>query len=713
MSTGTQQPQPDAAVPARPARHSLRKIEVRRALELTALVGFAVALPVLGVFGEAPATFLAYRATSADIVVFGLAVAVVPAAAVVGLALLSRLAGERVRATIQWLLVGLLCGAVATDVTRGLGATATGQVAAGAAVATAAVLAYRHWSVVGQWLRYASPVPLVALVVFLAVSPTSSLVATAGSAPSTTTNDDTTEPPSVVLVVLDELPTVSLMNGEGGIDDELFPSFARLAGSSTWYRDATTVAGSTNLAMPAILTGRLPEQSFAPPPTADRHSDNLYTLLEPTHELNVHPWTVDLCPFQPCRHGDGDVDDEAAALVAGSSGAPSHPVLRLVGDAATVWTERVWPGTPLRPVDFVVTGDSDPADLARPGLEFLSSLDANDRPTLDVFHAPVPHSPWLLLPSGRHYAGTEVARGAEFLGWDTIAAAEHAIDVARTRHLLQVQWTDALLGAIIDRLDELGRWEDSLVIVTADHGTSFTPGTFLRVHEPGNEVELSWVPLFVKYPGQATSEIDDRNVLLTDLVPTIAEVTGREVRWDVDGHSLLDPPAREPGDKPLVPNEAWRFPDPDGDLVNLDVDGLADVIRAPAVGERGDALRVWRSGPHGHLLGEPADQLTRCSGPAGPSVELARPWPDVDDSDEAPLWIEGRTGVDRPMHLVAVVDGRIAGSEHTTLSSGFGTIGLLLAEPVVGDDPTTLELYEVDDEGDCIRPLPLDSSALR
>jgi len=62
----------------------------------------------------------------------------------------------------------------------------------------------------------------------------------------------------VVVVIFDELPLSSLLDAEGQIDGHRFPSFAKLAGRSSWFRNATGVAGFTQQAVPAILTGRYP-----------------------------------------------------------------------------------------------------------------------------------------------------------------------------------------------------------------------------------------------------------------------------------------------------------------------------------------------------------------------------------------------------------------------------------------------------------------------
>ena len=56
-----------------------------------------------------------------------------------------------------------------------------------------------------------------------------------------------------------QLPLGALLRADGTIDSDRFPGFGRLAAMSTWYPQATTVATYTFIAVPAILTGRLPD----------------------------------------------------------------------------------------------------------------------------------------------------------------------------------------------------------------------------------------------------------------------------------------------------------------------------------------------------------------------------------------------------------------------------------------------------------------------
>lgn len=61
-----------------------------------------------------------------------------------------------------------------------------------------------------------------------------------------------------------------------------------------------------------------------------------------------------------------------------------------------------------------------------------------------------------------------------------------------------------------------------------------TEAAFLRLS--GQCDSVAYVPLMVKVPGQTEGRVDDSNLMAVDVVPTIADLVGISVAWDVDGH---------------------------------------------------------------------------------------------------------------------------------------------------------------------------------
>ena len=82
---------------------------------------------------------------------------------------------------------------------------------------------------------------------------------------------------------------------------------------------------------------------------------------------------------------------------------------------------------------------------------FLAGLRPSDKPTLNFLHLLLPHHPWRYLPSGATHP--DKLLGGRKGGW---ANQAWPMDVNRQAQLLQLAYTDRLLGEVIDRLEKQG-----------------------------------------------------------------------------------------------------------------------------------------------------------------------------------------------------------------------------------------------------------------
>ncbi len=105
----------------------------------------------------------------------------------------------------------------------------------------------------------------------------------------------------VVMLILDELPTATLMNRRGGINARRFPGFAAMARSSTWYPNHSTVADFTGRAVPAILTGTQPDVQTLP--TASEQPNSIFRVFGGAYRLHVMEAATELCPPGFCPQG--------------------------------------------------------------------------------------------------------------------------------------------------------------------------------------------------------------------------------------------------------------------------------------------------------------------------------------------------------------------------------------------------------------------------
>lgn len=558
---------------------------------LIGLWGLGVAQPLFDLLGRTPEAFVLRGSRPFDVVL--LAVVLLP-----GVPLLLRLAcsgprrwADAASRTLVAVLGAILALQILSRVTP-----APASVVAAAGLAAGVLLAvWRERSPSARrFLTLLGVLSLVLPVVFLVRVPWGALRGLGGD---TVPASAVGAPRTVVLVVLDELTLTSLLDAEGRVDGVLFPRFAELGATSTWYRDATAVASVTEQALPAILTGNRPRAGDLP--TREDHPRNLFTLLGKSHDFFVREPRTQLCPPERRVSRHVPLGKRLASLGRDVAVVAAHVV------SPPGWREhlpdisRSWQG-------FGRTEESR-ADESRDVHDFLAALPeaASGRPRLVVLHALLPHSPWIFLPSGKRYSpesGPLEQRGFQVGRW---IDGDWTVIQAQQRHLLQTRYTDRLLGELIDRLRAVGAWDDALVIVTADHGISFRPGGLIRDAAAGNLADIASVPLFVKLPGQTAGAVDVRPAELIDIVPTIVEELRVRVDWAFEGHSLLSPP--------LVPRHRQIYNGPASTVrfEEADLAGRqASLRRKLALFGSGDADGLFRIGPFRDALwGRPVAEL--------------------------------------------------------------------------------------------------------
>jgi len=358
-----------------------------------------------------------------------------------------------------------------------------------------------------------------------------STVRSQGSAPAAGPVPIATQPaPPILLIVFDELPIASILGPEGEIDDSWFPGFARLASTSTWYRDTLTTSTMTLQAIPALLSGRLTKSDDASLLSGDDRT--LFQLVGESHQRFAYTTVGGVVPRDVAllsgdRPGWGSAMEDLGILYLHLT--MPRSVRERLPPVSAAWGE-------------FAGHEDEPARLRRAidGLE--RKRDEDGRPLFAYIHSALPHHPWTHLQSGARYWGNDHLVAPGFSGVADIGQWTRdswAVAQAYQRHVLQTMYTDRLLGELIDRLVELESWDSALVVVTADHGASFSPGQPLRAPTDSTLGEAAAVPLFVKLPGQSAPIVSDRRASVVDILPTIADAYGQSVPWPVDGVSLL------------------------------------------------------------------------------------------------------------------------------------------------------------------------------
>ncbi len=94
---------------------------------------------------------------------------------------------------------------------------------------------------------------------------------------------------------------------------------------------------------------------------------------------------------------------------------------------------------------------------------------------------------------------------------------------------------DAGLGRLLNKLEALGELDNTLVVVSGDHGIPGMPRGKCNLYDAGNAVALA-----ARWPGRIPGgRVADDLVNLMDLAPTFLEAGGVEPPAGIDGRSML------------------------------------------------------------------------------------------------------------------------------------------------------------------------------
>ena len=660
-------------------------------LHLLALAALAFARPLLELLAASPEFFPARGGDRGDVVltvVLVLLVAPLPLLLLVAAA--RRWWPGRVADTLAAAAVGLLVGLV---VMRGLALTETPPwlcLLLVTAVAGGSAWAYLRTPVARSLATWLSPVFVLVPALFLLNPGIARLLE---PAPRSIPRHPSGAKTPVVVVVLDELPLASLLDGAGSIDAQRVPHIAAFARQATWFRNAAAPSGNTHSAVPAILSGRV-----EPPGDPRQRERNLCTLLGDYPIYAIEAWST-TCPR------------EHNLLKAQRRPERFDRALRLGADLPVLWLELVAPAAWRRHLpeltggwDRFAAGAGDAAPPKRrgkighlgrrPGRDaFLASIAAHDR-VLYFGHMVYPHAPWEHLPSGRIYACKP-----ECYPPARVEAGPWRAAQLFQRYLLQLSYADATVGEVVARLRKAGLYERSLVVVVADHGAAFDAGFRFRGTEEATLGETLGVPLLVKRPGQSTGAVDATPVTTADLLATVAAELDVHPPWPVPGRSLF---AGGRGARSYV-----TFGDKQMRTVPSDLEARVfaarDHFAALVRGSDGDPERI---GPLPDLLGSRVEGLAEAPALAL-TIDAPERFADVDPSVEPlPLLLSGTLSGAAPgdgcCTLAVAVDDTVVATTHSfwTADGRHRMVAMLpertlhrgrlkVAVAVVGDDGRT------------------------
>ncbi len=667
------------------------------------LWGVAVAQPLYDVLSRGAESFVARRSEPIDVLAMAAVVSLLlPGTLLAALALVGRWS-RPARGLLHGIVVSALFAVIFLPVLKRIEILPDLAVllAAGAAGATCGVT-LSQWRPLREryFLIPASAVAFGLPVWFLFATPVRKVLMPQQSASPADARTAPRLQTPVVLIVLDELPTTTLMNEKREIDGGFFPGFHALAAESTWYRNATTVAVFTEDAVPAILTGRYPEPNRLP--TTGDYPDNLFTLLGGRNELIVTERTTELCPRELC-----DGKDRADSL--------TSRLRALFSDLRIVYGHAVMPEKLARetlpPVSSAwhgfaadAGGDEPRSTTQEPRgriasvQDFIGSIRPTSRPALYYLHAGLPHHPWQFTATGKRYEFSRAKRLRRFSGSRWSTDGWHSIQGLQ-RHVMQTMFADRLIAKLIGRLKATDLYDPALIILTADHGLSFRPGDARRKLTATNARDLMPVPLLVKLPHQRAGRIDDGNVETIDILPAIAQVQGFTIPWALDGRPLGS--AEADRDSKTIFNGAverrsvsFKLEDDDVLTWKLKVMGAGDPMRLFAISPNSS----YRG-----LIGQPAD-ADRSAARSKCILDFPRIFGGVEpDSLVMPSLVTGRLqfdDTDADRHLAIAVNGIVRAVTRTYQEGAANLFSAMVPETSFRAGRNNVEVFIIRDGPD-------------
>jgi hypothetical protein len=346
------------------------------------------------------------------------------------------------------------------------------------------------------------------------------------------------------------------MRADGTINALRYPNFARLAGLSTWFRNAAAESPETYESTPSILSGRRAAEGDLP--TLEEHPRNLFTLFGNRYPVNAYEMITDMLPRdsgerRPRGSFRGLLDDTLVVYQhrvlppAWRSGLPTIGAgwggFGASGGGPTASDARsVREHLDERVADFSEAERSRPGQLEAVRRQ-VALIDAS--PSINFIHVILPHHPYVLTPWGdgeipSTWLPDGVGRDATALPPADDPGYQFAFQQVYALQSMQIGALDRAIGDAIDHLQAVGAWEDALVVVTSDHGIDTTAPRFTRSPDDTNTDELFRVPLFIKAPGQREGGIDDSSASTVDILPSIVDLLEIDADWEFEGHSLFD-----------------------------------------------------------------------------------------------------------------------------------------------------------------------------
>ncbi len=316
--------------------------------------------------------------------------------------------------------------------------------------------------------------------------------------------------PNIVLISIESLRADHVSTY--GYARATTPNLDALAAQATRYANARSVTSWTLTSHATMFTGLYPSAHQVIRPK-DKLADEHVTVAE----------ALQAAGYQTAACVSGPYLSKPHALQQGFDYVDESPIHHMKG----------------------ASGDVTNPDMEAAVFRYLKEERAPDKPFFlfayywDTHSEYIPPPPYdsMFVPAGAQKPKKVLFMPAFKLGRHI---NQRQLDYLIAQYDGEIRCTDEYLGRVFDLLRELDLWDNTVVIVTADHGEEFYEHGH-NSHKNTLYVESVHVPLIIKGPRQSTAHVDERVAHHVDLYPTILAHAGLTPTVPINGQTLLEP----------------------------------------------------------------------------------------------------------------------------------------------------------------------------
>jgi arylsulfatase A-like enzyme len=357
-----------------------------------------------------------------------------------------------------------------------------------------------------------------------------------------------TAAPNVLLIVWDTVRAQSV--GLYGYGRRTTPNLDRLAQEGAWFRHAFSTSSWTLPSHASLFTGRWPHELSAGWKTP-------LDLEEPTLAEELQSLGYDTAGFVAnldflgretgVARGFGHYEDypltarEVFTRYVGLGRKLDHFSVAMLVDKV-LWRRGPSTARPLVPISREHSKRA--ADVDREFLEWLSWQRARGRPFFAFLNYNEAHTPYEVPDDSLQGFGARPTSWHERLvmqKWNTLDKSKLSVRDVQMAHDLyddSIAYLDRRLGSLVDELKRRQLFDDTIVIVTADHGEHLGDhGLFF--HGCSLYRQLVQVPLVIVSPKRVPAgRVIAEPASLRDVPTTVLDLVGLAAEVKFPGRSL-------------------------------------------------------------------------------------------------------------------------------------------------------------------------------